>query len=212
MAIFLSRRSALSSLLFAGPALAAEPRARRQMIADIRAMAEVAHVRLSPRVLDALAAVPRERFVPEALRARAYANEPLEIGYGQTISQPFVVAAMTELVEAKPGAKILEIGTGSGYQAAVLAALGAEVYTIEIVAPLGRAAAVRLSELGYAVHTRIGDGYEGWPEAAPFDGIVVTAAPDAVPQPLKEQLAVGGRMVVPVGKPQGRQDLLLVRK
>ncbi|MFW5877452.1 MAG: protein-L-isoaspartate(D-aspartate) O-methyltransferase [Myxococcota bacterium] len=153
------------------------------------------------RVLEAMARVPRHRFVPAAQRSQAYEDRPLSIGHDQTISQPYIVALMTQLAEVQEGDKVLEIGTGSGYQAAVLAELGAELYTIEIVEPLGKRARELLDELGYDdAHVRIGDGYAGWPEHAPYDAIVVTAAPPEIPAPLKEQLADGGRMVVPVGK------------
>jgi protein-L-isoaspartate(D-aspartate) O-methyltransferase len=138
--------------------------------------------------------------VPAAVRARAYGDHPLPLGEGQTISQPYVVAAMTEAAKLSPGQRVLEVGTGSGYQAAVLAELGVDVYSIEIVESLGKRTAALLREMGYTgVHLRIGDGYRGWPEAAPFDAIIVTAAPAAVPEPLVEQLAVGGRLVIPVG-------------
>ena len=152
------------------------------------------------RVLAAMEQVPRHHFVPEDVRGSAYDDRPLPIGEGQTISQPYVVGLMTELLDLEPGDRVLEIGTGSGYQAAVLSRLVADVYTIEIVAPLGERARRTLERLGYGnVHVRIGDGYEGWPEAAPFDAIIVTAAPPQVPQPLLDQLAVGGKLVVPVG-------------
>jgi protein-L-isoaspartate(D-aspartate) O-methyltransferase len=152
------------------------------------------------RVLSAMEEVPRHLFVPEEVRDRAYSDHPLPIGAGQTISQPYIVGLMTQLLGVKPGDRILEIGTGSGYQAAVLSRVASEVYTIEIVRPLGEQAGRTLSRLGYSnVHTRIGDGYQGWPDAAPFDGIVVTAAPSEVPRPLLDQLAVGGNLVVPVG-------------
>jgi protein-L-isoaspartate(D-aspartate) O-methyltransferase len=153
-----------------------------------------------PRTLQAMAKVAREKFIPKELQARAYEDRPLPIGYGQTISQPFIVAFMTQELKPKPTDRVLEIGTGSGYQAAVLAELVAEVYTIEIVKPLAQSAEIRLRELGYKnVHVKAGDGYKGWPEHAPFDAIIVTAAPDHVPQPLVEQLKEGGRMVIPVG-------------
>jgi len=161
------------------------------------------------RVLDALRAVPRHLFVPEAVRPYAYEDNPLPIGEGQTISQPYIVAVMTEMLKVQPGARVLEVGTGSGYQAAVLAAMGVEVFTIEIVEPLGIQARTRLAELGHErVHVRIGDGYRGWPEEAPFDGIIVTAAPDHVPAPLVEQLREGGRLVIPVGRVE--QNLLAI--
>jgi protein-L-isoaspartate(D-aspartate) O-methyltransferase len=153
-----------------------------------------------PRVLWALDKVDRHLFVPGELQPQAYQDHPLPIGHGQTISQPYIVALMTELLELKGGEKVLEIGTGSGYQAAILAELAKEVYTIEIVEPLASSAEKRLRELGYEnVHVRAGDGYLGWPEGAPFDAIMVTAAPDHIPQPLLDQLKEGGCMVVPVG-------------
>jgi protein-L-isoaspartate(D-aspartate) O-methyltransferase len=153
-----------------------------------------------PRTLKAMAKVPRERFVPKELTARAYDDSPLPIGFGQTISQPYIVAFMTQELRTKPADRVLEIGTGSGYQAAVLSELVAQVYTIEIVRPLAQRAAVTLQALGYKnVLVKGGDGYKGWPEHAPFDSIIVTAAPDHVPQPLVEQLKEGGRMVIPVG-------------
>jgi len=160
-------------------------------------------------VLEAVRKVPRHRFVPEWLRGRAYDDNPLPIGDGQTISQPYIVAWMTELIGPKKGMRVLEIGTGSGYQAAVLAELVDEVDTIEVVAALGHQAELRLRDAGYRnVRTRIGDGYHGWPERAPFDAIILTAAPpEDVPQPLLEQLKVGGRLVAPVG----RDDQQLVR-
>lgn len=168
---------------------------------------------LSAPVARALGDAPRHAFVSERLQRQAYENRPLPIGYGQTISQPHIVALMTQLADLSEGERVLEIGTGSGYQAAVLAEVGADVRTIEIVPELGEAAAGRLSRLGYdGVKTRIGDGYFGWPEAAPFDAIVVTAAASHIPPPLTEQLAPGGRMVIPVGPPFVVQQLMLVTK
>jgi protein-L-isoaspartate(D-aspartate) O-methyltransferase len=152
------------------------------------------------RVLAAMRKVPRHRFVPERLRPEAYDDHPLPIGEGQTISQPYIVAIMSELLQLRGGERVLEVGTGSGYQAAVLAELAGEVYTIEILEPLARQAGATLRELGYpGVVVRAGDGYLGWPEAAPFDAIIVTAAPDHIPQPLVDQLKIGGRLVIPVG-------------
>ena len=154
-----------------------------------------------PRVLRAMAKVPRDKFVPKELTARAYDDSPLPIGFSQTISQPYIVAFMTQELRPKPTDRVLEIGTGSGYQAAVLSELVAQVYTIEIVRPLAQRAAVVLQALGYKnVLVKGGDGYKGWPEHAPFDSIIVTAAPDHVPQPLIEQLKEGGRLIIPVGK------------
>jgi len=165
------------------------------------------------RVLAAMSKVPRERFVPEAARAEAYADRPLDIGHGQTISQPYIVAVMTALLDVQADHRVLEVGTGSGYQAAVLAELAAEVLTIEVVAPLARRAATVLAELGYAnVRCRAGDGREGWPEEAPFPRILVTAAARELPEALLDQLAVGGRLVAPVGDPGEVQALTLVRR
>lgn len=163
-------------------------------------------------VLDALRQVPRHLFIPESVRDQAYEDYPLPIGEGQTISQPYIVALMTQLADLGPDDKVLEIGTGSGYQAAVLSRLARQVYSIEILEPLGRRAAGILRRLGYDnVHVRVGDGYGGWPEEAPFDAILVTAAaPDQVPRPLEEQLKVGGRMVIPVGK--YFQDLVVLTR
>ncbi len=166
-----------------------------------------------PRVLEALREVPRHLFVPWPWRALAYTDGPLPIGHGQTISQPLVVALMTEALKLRGQERVLEIGTGSGYQAAVLSLLAAEVYSIEIVPELAREAEQRLRLLGYSkVRVRAGDGYQGWPEAAPFAAIVVTAAPESLPPRLLEQLAPGGRMALPVGPAGGDQSLTLVEK
>ncbi|MEA3463290.1 MAG: protein-L-isoaspartate(D-aspartate) O-methyltransferase [Bacteroidota bacterium] len=166
-----------------------------------------------PRVLKAMRRVPRHMFVPQEYQDLAYRNNPLPIGYNQTISQPFIVAHMSELLELKPGHRVLEIGTGSGYQAAVLGELCNHVYTIEIVAPLGRKTEKLLKELGYQqVQVRIGNGYKGWPEAAPFDRIIVTCAPDDIPEALLDQLALDGRMVIPVGGQFETQYMVEVSK
>jgi protein-L-isoaspartate(D-aspartate) O-methyltransferase len=165
------------------------------------------------RVLGAMAKVPREEFVTPESRVASYEDGPLPIGYGQTISQPYIVAFMTEQLRPQPGDRVLEIGTGSGYQAAILAELVSEVYSIEIVAPLAKNAETTLQRLGYKnVHVKIGDGYKGWPEPAPFDAIIVTCAPDRVPQPLVDQLKDGGRMVIPVGDRFAQQLYLLEKK
>jgi protein-L-isoaspartate(D-aspartate) O-methyltransferase len=167
----------------------------------------------APEVLEAMRTVERHRFVPKRLRSQAYADSPLPIGYGQTISQPFIVALMTHLLAPEPEHVVLEIGTGSGYQAAVLSPLVSKVCTIEIIPGLGREATERLAALGYGnVEVRIADGYHGWPECGPFDGIVVTAAADHVPPPLVDQLKPGGRMVIPVGGRFAVQYLTLVEK
>jgi len=185
---------------------------RRAMIADIRAQAGGA-LRVDPAVLAAMARVPRHRFVPPAQIAHAYENRPLAIGYGQTISQPYIVALMTTLARPRKTHTVLEIGTGSGYQAAVLAELVGSVHTIEIVEPLAATAERRLRTLGYDnVRTRVGDGYYGWPSAGPFDAIVVTAAANSVPPPLLRQLKPGGCMVIPVGSGFFTQTLMLVEK
>jgi protein-L-isoaspartate(D-aspartate) O-methyltransferase len=165
-----------------------------------------------PRVLKAMTKVAREKFVVKELQSSAYEDRPLPIGFGQTISQPFIVAFMTQALKPKPTDRLLEIGTGSGYQAAVLGELVAQVYSIEIVRPLAQRAATVLNELGYKnVLVKGGDGYKGWPEHAPFDAIIVTAAPDHIPQPLVEQLKEGGRMVIPVGKSYA-QELNVLEK
>jgi protein-L-isoaspartate(D-aspartate) O-methyltransferase len=166
-----------------------------------------------PRVLAAMAKVPREEFVPPEARIASYEDGPLPIGYGQTISQPYIVAFMTEQLRAKPTDRVLEVGTGSGYQAAILAELVSEVYSIEIVEPLAKGAETTLQRLGYKnVQVKVGDGYQGWPEEAPFDAIIVTCAPDKVPQPLVDQLKDGGRMVIPVGDRFAQQLYLLEKK
>jgi len=176
----------------------------------VRQQIEARDVR-DPAVLEAMRAVPRHRFVPVEYRSEAYRDSPLPIGHAQTISQPYIVALMSELLEVGPGGTVLEIGTGSGYQAAVLAEMGIEVYSIEIVEPLCERARAVLAELGYdGVEVRCGDGYRGWPEHAPFDGVIITAAPNRVPEPLLEQLADGGRMVVPVGT--FYQELQVIRR
>lgn len=163
--------------------------------------------------LDAMRTVKRHLFVPRQRMSQAYDDSPLPIGYGQTISQPYIVALMTELVQPKPGMRVLEIGTGSGYQAAVLAEIVDTVYTIEIVGELGMTAAGVLEENGYKnVYVKLADGYHGWEEYAPFDAIVVTAAAEHIPPPLIEQLAPGGRMIIPVGSPYFTQNLMLVEK
>ncbi|MCG6943335.1 MAG: protein-L-isoaspartate(D-aspartate) O-methyltransferase [Thiohalocapsa sp.] len=169
--------------------------------------------RLDPAVIRAMRSVPREQFVPRRLWPYAYLDSPLPIGSGQTISQPYIVAVMSHLAGVKAGERVYELGTGSGYQAAVLAAMGAEVYSVEIVPALAARAAATLARLGYdKVHVRAGDGYLGWPEAAPFDAVVVTAAHPAIPQPLIDQLKVGGRLVMPVGDTDETQRLTLLTK
>ena len=163
-------------------------------------------------VLAAIRKVPRHELVPAAVRDRAYEDRPLPIGHDVTISQPYIVAAMTEAARIDAGERVLEIGTGSGYQAAVLAELGAEVYSIEIIEPIAKRAAADLARLGYSkIALRIGDGFRGWPEAAPFDAIIVTAAPETIPQPLIDQLAIHGRLVIPVGA-RGDQQLRVVTR
>ena len=200
----------LSGLLLAAPAtVAAEEAEIDRMIEEQIIARGVTHA----PTLAALRAVPRHRFVPADVQREAYADHPLPIGHGQTISQPFIVAFMTEAVDVKPGEKVLEIGTGSGYPAAILAAMGAKVFTIEIIPALAERAADTLRELGFdQVRVRAGDGYQGWPAEAPFDAIVVTAAPDAIPPALLDQLAEGGRLVIPVGPQHGGQELMLVTK
>jgi protein-L-isoaspartate(D-aspartate) O-methyltransferase len=218
---FITAASVISSILGASASspAAAEPDYAVERAAMVRTItaysagvsSAIGRDRIAPEVLEAMGIVPRHQFVPEGVRPQAYADRPLAIGYGQTISQPFIVALMTDLLRVGPNDVVLEIGTGSGYQAAVLARLAREVHTIEIVPPLAEAAAQRLQRLGYAnVATRLGDGYYGWREAAPFDAIIVTAAASQIPPPLIQQLKPGGRMVIPVGAPFALQHLVLV--
>ena len=191
---------------------------RQEMVhlieADVRQTARrIGKRALDERVMEAMATIPRHKFVRDKEKVYAYQNRPLPIGHGQTISQPYIVALMTDLLEVGPDASVLEIGTGSGYQAAVLSGLVKNVYSIEIIEPLGARAANRLERLGYDnVQTRIGDGYDGWEESAPFDGIMVTAAASHIPPPLLKQLKPDGRMIIPVGSPFLTQQLLLVTK
>jgi protein-L-isoaspartate(D-aspartate) O-methyltransferase len=191
---------------------------RQRMVDDITALvretrAEIGKAAFDERVMAVMARVPRHEFVPADQVPSAYRNRPLPIGHGQTISQPYIVALMTDLAGAEPGHKVLEVGTGSGYQAAVMAHLAKEVYTIEIVEPLGLEATRRLQKMGYAnVRVRVGDGYHGWEEHAPYDAILVTAAASHVPPPLVRQLKPGGRMVIPVGAAFMVQHLMLVEK
>lgn len=191
---------------------------RQEMVRDIEKMVRetssyLGTDRLNERVIHAVAGVPRHEFVPAAVRSFAYANRPLPIGEGQTISQPYIVALMTDLADVDENSVVLEVGTGSGYQAAILAELVAHVYTIEIVQELGRRADATLQRLGYRnVTVRVGDGYAGWPEHAPFDAILVTAAPEQVPQPLLDQLKPGGRLVIPVGAQYSSQSLQVITR
>ena len=192
----------------------ARQRLIQEIEADVRLTSRhLGRQELDERVLEALGTVPRHQFVPSEQRPYAYQNRPLPIGYGQTISQPYIVAIMTDLLNPQPDDVVFELGTGSGYQAAVLAELVEQVYTMEIVEPLAERARETLQELGYRnVTVRAGDGYYGWEEHAPFDGIVVTAAGDHVPPPLVQQLKPGGRMVIPVGSRFFTQQLILVEK
>jgi protein-L-isoaspartate(D-aspartate) O-methyltransferase len=213
---------ASAALLLAAVAASAQEKseydeARAAMVAEIgqyaRAAGDIDEQAFAPQVLEALGDVPRHEFVPDDQKRVAYANRPLPIGHGQTISQPYIVALMTELTHPEPGDKVLEIGTGSGYQAAVFSGLVEHVYSIEIVEPLAKEAKARLGRLGFDnVTTKLGDGYYGWQEHAPFDAIVVTAAASHVPPPLIAQLRTGGRMVIPVGSRFLTQQLLLVEK
>jgi len=191
---------------------------RREMLAEIeqetRATASyLDKAAFDPRVMQVIGRVPRHEFVPDYQKPHAYENRPLAIGHGQTISQPYIVALMTDLLKPDPGDQVLEIGTGSGYQAAILAGLTDRVYSLEIIEELGLQARERLARLGYAnVSVRIADGYYGWPDEAPFDGIMVTAAASHIPAPLIEQLKPGGRMVIPVGGRFQVQQLMLIEK
>ena len=193
----------------AQPATEASLLAERKKMVEEQLVAPGRNIK-DRRVLEVMASVPRHEFVPEAVRRFAYWDEPLPIGYGQTISQPFIVAFMTEQLNPKPTDRVLEIGTGSGYQAAVLSRLVAEVFTVEIIEPLAKQAESDLKRLGYDnVKVLAGDGYQGWPEHAPFDAIIVTCAPDHIPKPLVDQLREGGRMIIPVGPPDNQQLFLL---
>ena len=197
--------------------VAPDPSQQRQAMVDRIANRDSAHLLKNLRVLSAMREVPRHLFVPKHLAGKAYDDAELPIGKGQTLSQPFIVAYMIQAVDPTPGDKVLEVGTGSGYEAAVLSRLAKEVYTIEIVPALAQKARKVLEKLGYSnVQVRAGDGYRGWPELAPFDAIIVSCAPDHIPEPLVDQLAVGGRLVIPVGVTEkGRwvtQTLVVVRK
>ena len=191
--------------------------ARQRMIDEIEVHVdltsrEIGRRSLDPRVMAAMRAVPRHEFVPERLQRHAYENRPLPIGFGQTISQPYIVALMTDLLNLEPGQRVLEIGTGSGYQAAVLAELGLQVFSMEIIPELAAIARSRLLRLGCQVTSAPGDGYHGWPAEGPFDAVIVTAAASHIPPPLVQQLKPGGVMVIPVGGPFSVQQLTLVEK
>ena len=207
-----TRRTLVSAFVgtvscIAGSAEAQDTRAAMVRVIEAQGVTDSA-------TLAAMRAVPRHEFVPAEHRGRAYRDHPLPIGYGQTISQPYIVAYMTEMLEPRPGMKVLEVGTGSAYQAAVLAETGADVYTMEIIGALAEQAKARLERLGYAdrVHVRHGDGHFGWPEQAPFDAVIVTAAAGYIPPALVEQLRPEGRMIIPVGSVYGVQNLILVEK
>jgi protein-L-isoaspartate(D-aspartate) O-methyltransferase len=213
--------SAICALIFAADFAASQEQfsnARNEMVITIQELARrtagaIENNSIDAEVLQIMRVVPRHEFIPRDMRPFAYENRPLPIGNGQTISQPFIVAVMTDLLDPEPDDKVLEIGTGSGYQAAVLASLVEEVFTIEIVPPLGERASATLERLGFTnVRTRIGDGYRGWPEEAPFDGIIVTAAANQIPPPLIEQLKAGGRMIIPVGGNSAAEQLTLIEK
>jgi len=212
--------AALVLALAGAPAATAQDFAseRRAMVDEIAATVrevgtEIGQRAFDERVLGAMAEVPRHAFVPADQVRSAYRNRPLPIGHGQTISQPFIVALMTDLARVEAGDRVLEVGTGSGYQAAVMARLAQDVYTLEIIEPLGLQAMERLSRQGYGnVHVRLGDGYHGWEEHAPYDAILVTAAAGHIPPPLIRQLRAGGRMVIPVGASFMVQQLMLVEK
>ncbi len=220
----MSRRLALAAMamLFAGPASSAGDDAfsgrRLELVREIaaevrRTSAWIGKTTLDERVMEAMARLPRHEFVPPAVRAYAYLNRPLPIGHGQTVSQPYIVALMTDLVAVDEDDVVLEIGTGAGYQAAILAGLARKVYSVEILPALAAEARARLDRLGFGdVEVRVGDGYYGWREHAPFDAIVVTAAPTHVPPPLLKQLRRGGRMAIPVGSRFTTQHLLLIEK
>ena len=212
----------LMSLTLSGPAPAGEEDLYTQQRMELMRIIEqdvretsvyLDRQTLDPRVMKALAGIPRHQFVPDAQRRYAYRNRPLPIGHGQTISQPYIVAIMTDLLKLSPEDRVLEVGTGSGYQAAVLAELAKQVYSIEIIEPLGKRAADLLNKLGYGnIESRIGDGYYGWEAHAPFDAIIVTAAADHIPPPLIKQLKPGGRMMIPVGSRFMTQQLVVVEK
>ncbi len=212
--------AASTASVFAAPALARQPDAyaepRRRMVSNIQQLAAASTTgprRLDPRVLEVMREVPRHLFVPGPIRDQAYRDEAQYIGHDSTISQPYVVAVMTHLLQPKPGQVVLEVGTGSGYQAAILSKLVRQVYSVEIVGALAERSARQLQALGYTnIGVREGDGYKGWPEHAPFDGVIVTAGATHVPAPLIQQLKPGGRMVIPVGRSAETQQLTVVRK